>query len=121
MGTSAQNQEQRRPMNGGKQMRVEWSFPTLLLLVTICQQPMVAQRAIPDDNLAYPVFINLTDCSGNINNAKGSGFFLNTGSVVYFGHGSTRSLRPWPCCAGSDSPTLVQEGRIAVVFQRSKR
>jgi hypothetical protein len=35
-----------------------------------------AQRAIPDDNLAYPVLIQLPDM-------KASGFFLNTANSVY--------------------------------------
>jgi hypothetical protein len=64
-------------------MRVEWSFPILLLSMAICQRPMTAQRAIPDDNLAYPVLVNLTDCSNNITTSKGSGFFLSTGTAVY--------------------------------------
>jgi hypothetical protein len=36
-----------------------------------------AQRAIPDDNLAYPVLITLK------NGSAGSGFFLNNGKAVY--------------------------------------
>jgi hypothetical protein len=36
-----------------------------------------AQRAIPDDNLAFPVLITLGDDS------SGSGFFLNDGNAVY--------------------------------------
>jgi len=43
----------------------------------------LAQRAIPDDNLAYPVLINLTDCANNVNSIQGTGFFLNTPSAVY--------------------------------------
>src|ERR1017187_754556 len=58
-------------------------FATLLLLAAIGPQVVTAQRAIPDDNLAYPVLINLTDCSSNIATIKASGFFLDTGLVVY--------------------------------------
>jgi len=38
----------------------------------------VAQRAIPDDNLAYPVLIKLNTCD-----IQGSGFFLDTGSALF--------------------------------------
>jgi len=58
-------------------------FSLFLLLAAIWPQNVLAQRAIPDDNLAYPVLINLTDCSSNIATIKASGFFLNTGSVFY--------------------------------------
>ena len=37
----------------------------------------MAQRAIPDDNLAYPVLITLG------NGSSGSGFYLNTGDAVF--------------------------------------
>ena len=57
---------------------------TMLLLVFVVLAPRVnAQRAIPDDNLGYPVLIKLTDCSSNIASAQASGFFLNTGSEEY--------------------------------------
>src|ERR1700733_4567254 len=36
-----------------------------------------AQRAIPDDNLAYPVLITLR------NGSTGSGFYLNNGKAIY--------------------------------------
>jgi hypothetical protein len=36
-----------------------------------------AQRAIPDDNLAYPVLISLK------NGSSGSGFYLNDGKAIY--------------------------------------
>jgi hypothetical protein len=36
-----------------------------------------AQRAIPDDNLAYPILITLGD------NSSGSGFFLSSAGAVY--------------------------------------
>jgi hypothetical protein len=56
-------------------------FRTLLLAVMI-GMPLLgsmaeAQRAIPDDNLAYPVLITLRN--GN----AGSGFYLNNGKAVY--------------------------------------
>ena len=55
-----------------------------------------AQRAIPDDNLAYPVLITLG------NGSSGSGFFLNTKDAVYlvtakhvlFGENSAQILSP---------------------------
>lgn len=43
----------------------------------------LAQRALPDDNLGYPVLIDLSDCSNNITSVKGSGFFLNAGTEEY--------------------------------------
>lgn len=42
-----------------------------------------SKRNIPDDNLAYPVLINLTDCTSNIPAIKASGFYLDTGSEQY--------------------------------------
>jgi hypothetical protein len=58
-----------------------WFFPTLLLAAMIgtlsIGRVAEAQRAIPDDNLAYPVLITLKN--GN----AGSGFFLNCGTAVY--------------------------------------
>jgi hypothetical protein len=52
---------------------------SLLILVPLG----LAQRAIPDDNLAYPVLINLTDCTNNVNSIQGTGFFLDTKSALY--------------------------------------
>jgi hypothetical protein len=52
---------------------------TVLLPSLFAQSP---QRAIPDDNLAYPVRIDLSDCS-NKGTVQGSGFFLNTGTEEY--------------------------------------
>ena len=55
-------------------------YRTLLLAVMILLPPVgsvAAQRAIPDDNLAYPVLITLR------NGATGSGFYLNTGKAIY--------------------------------------
>jgi hypothetical protein len=56
-------------------------FRTLLLAVMIGMPPVgsmaEAQRAIPDDNLAYPVLITLKN--GN----AGSGFYLNNGKAIY--------------------------------------
>lgn len=58
-----------------------WFFRTLLLAVMIGMlstgRVAEAQRAIPDDNLAYPVLITLK------NGSAGSGFYLNNGTVVY--------------------------------------
>jgi hypothetical protein len=47
----------------------------LALIFAVCQG--FAQRAIPDDNLAYPVLITLDD------NTSASGFFLSDGKAVY--------------------------------------
>ena len=58
-------------------------FSIFLLLSAIWPQIAIAQRAIPDDNLGYPVLITLTDCSSNIATIKASGFFLNTGPAFY--------------------------------------
>ncbi|MFI5086944.1 MAG: trypsin-like peptidase domain-containing protein [Terriglobales bacterium] len=55
----------------------------LLLLIAIWPRTLMAQRAIPDDNLAYPVLITLSDCSSNIASVQGSGFFLDAGSEEY--------------------------------------
>lgn len=49
-------------------------FAGTLILI---QAPVSAQRAIPDDNLAYPVLITLK--SGG----TGSGFYLNTATATY--------------------------------------
>lgn len=52
------------------------SIAFAVLLVAVPQKAMLAQRAIPDDNLAYPVLIQLS-------NGFASGFYLNTNSSVY--------------------------------------
>lgn len=60
--------------------------PTILaLLMAIYPLTLFAQRALPDDNLAYPVLINLTDCTANpnITSVKGSGFFLTVHTKIY--------------------------------------
>lgn len=54
-----------------------------LILLLATSSFSLAQRAIPDDNLAYPVLINLSDCNSNIASARGSGFYLSTGSELY--------------------------------------
>ena len=48
-----------------------------LLLLTLAQGAL-AVRAIPDDNLAYPVLVALKPSGG-----LGSGFFLNTADAVW--------------------------------------
>jgi hypothetical protein len=60
-------------------MQKRSSLPIIALIVALVslQHDAVAQRAIPDDNLAYPVLINVGDGS------SGSGFFLNTSDSVY--------------------------------------
>jgi len=57
----------------GKLLAAFIAFSTVLL----CSTPAQAQRAIPDDNLAYPVLITLG------NGSFGSGFFLTTKDAVY--------------------------------------
>jgi len=52
-------------------------FGMLITLVLIAPERVQADRAIPDDNLAYPVLVSLNTGS------KGSGFFLNTGTGTY--------------------------------------
>jgi hypothetical protein len=42
----------------------------------------LAQRAIPDDNLAYPVLITLKTANG-LTLGNGSGFYLNTDNATY--------------------------------------
>lgn len=54
-----------------------------LVSLTLFPPLLFAQRAIPDDNLAYPVQVTLSDCGSGISSIEGSGFFLNTGSAVY--------------------------------------
>jgi len=54
----------------------------LPLSLLMCAPLGFAQRAIPDDNLAYPVLISLSDCT-NANPVQGTGFFLSTSSEVY--------------------------------------
>jgi hypothetical protein len=52
-------------------------FSLLIAIVLFVPREGMAARAIPDDNLAYPVLVSL-DTGSN-----GSGFFLNTGSCLY--------------------------------------
>jgi len=60
---------------GGKMQKV---FLVLLItLVIFLPNEVRADRAIPADNLAYPVLVSLD------NGSSGSGFFLNTGSRTY--------------------------------------
>lgn len=60
-------------------------FARLLLTFSLlaCTPLALAQREIPGDKLAYPVLINLTDCTNNLNSIQGTGFFLNTGPIIY--------------------------------------
>jgi hypothetical protein len=65
----------------------------LLLFTVFCSvTPAKAQRAIPEDNLAYPVLITITKLLPSASAGKaptpvpvenGSGFFLNNGKFVY--------------------------------------
>jgi hypothetical protein len=49
----------------------------LIAIFNLFAHPSWAQRAIPDDNLAYPVLITLK------NGSTGSGFYLNNSSATY--------------------------------------
>ena len=51
-------------------------FSSLVVFLLITPGEGQAERAIPNDNLAYPVLIEL-------DNSVGSGFFLNTGTKFY--------------------------------------
>jgi Trypsin-like peptidase domain len=53
-----------------------------VLLFVLSPTEIRAIREIPEDNLAYPVQINLTDCRHGLP-AMASGFFLNTGKSLY--------------------------------------
>src|ERR1035437_6546772 len=59
------------------QKRRWFSIFALVVALVSLQCGAVAQRAIPDDNLAYPVLISVG------NGSSGSGFFLNTNNAVY--------------------------------------
>src|SRR6266576_20903 len=47
------------------------------LFAIVLQQEAIAVRAIPDDNLAYPMLITLK------NGSQGSGFFLNAAQASF--------------------------------------
>jgi hypothetical protein len=59
--------------------KMKWSL-TQLLMVVVLTIPLAngqqAARALPDDNLAYPVLVT-------IGNSKGSGFYLSTAMAMY--------------------------------------
>jgi hypothetical protein len=61
-------------------------FALLLALVSLTPGEGLADRAIPDDNLAYPVLLSL-DTGSN-----GSGFFLDAGPSYLPGYGCARSF-----------------------------
>lgn len=54
-----------------------------MLVLTIASLHLSAQKSIPDDNLAYPVRIDLSNCGNGNTSVQGSGFFLNTGTEEY--------------------------------------
>jgi len=54
-----------------------------IILVAVWPLAAAAQRSIPDDNLAYPVSISLSDCNSNIASSQGSGFFFLRGVDLY--------------------------------------
>jgi hypothetical protein len=57
----------------------------LLAFVTVLFLPCrsMAQRAIPDDNLGYPVRIDLRDCAFNVTSAQGTGFLMRKDDRYY--------------------------------------
>lgn len=54
-----------------------------LLILSIGRPCAGAQRAIPDDNLGYPVRIDLSDCRVKGAAVQGSGFFFSTETEFY--------------------------------------
>jgi hypothetical protein len=84
-------------------VRLLVSLGTITVCLIVQASPVRAQRSIPDDNLAYPVLVQLSD-------ELASGFYLNTDSSVYlvtakhvlFGpptdhaHNGTMSLLSYP-------------------------
>jgi hypothetical protein len=59
------------------QRRIGLTIFALFVALVSAKGGSAAQRAIPDDNLAYPVLITLG------NGSSGSGFFLNTGDALF--------------------------------------
>jgi hypothetical protein len=45
------------------------------LSLLTCAPLVFAQRAIPDDNLAYPVLVNLTECASNVSSIQAPALF----------------------------------------------
>jgi hypothetical protein len=65
-------------MEGGQGTNMhKWVLAPFIVLVLITPLAAWAGRAIPSDNLAYPVLISFDTGS------KGSGFYLSTGTGVY--------------------------------------
>jgi hypothetical protein len=59
------------------------NYMSVALALIICAPLGLAQREIPDDNLAYPVLISQTDCADGVVSIQGTGFFINTESSAY--------------------------------------
>lgn len=63
-------------------MKLQWFFLFLLLGISVslpaqqAPQQTPSRRSLPDDNLAYPILIE-------IGNSTGSGFFMNTKAATY--------------------------------------
>ena len=53
------------------------SIAVTMVVCLVSAQDQHPLRAVPDDNLAYPVLITLN------NGSTGSGFFLNTSNEIY--------------------------------------
>jgi hypothetical protein len=52
-----------------------------IIFIFIFADPSLARRAIPDDNLAYPVLITLKTANGTL--GYGSGVYLSTDNAMY--------------------------------------
>lgn len=63
-----------------------------------------AQRAIPDDNLAYPVLISLG------NGTSGSGFYLNSSDAVYLVTAKHVLFEPDTQPGGGAGPPKLRSG-----------
>jgi hypothetical protein len=61
----------------------KWQMVGLLIFFVAQPHSTAQQRAIPDDNLSYPVRIDLSDCGIKNQTVQGSGFFVNTGTAEY--------------------------------------
>jgi hypothetical protein len=55
----------------------------LFLPSSLCAPAALAQRALPDDNLAYPVLVRIPP-STSFGGEEASGFFINTSASSYF-------------------------------------
>jgi hypothetical protein len=91
----------------------------------------MTQRAIPDDNLGYPVLISLTDCGNNFPGEKASGLFLTVGPDFYLATARHvllfqqlgGPLTPVPCkkaelSSYSRNPKEAQQNRLTLDLEQ---